>query len=116
MVELQERVRVLERATIYFEFGSVECHPAGIRSIRLTSVESAYETAHFTSSFQIYERIAIEKLTCSPSSGILFLQLTVEDMGICVPLNPLPPVKYKRSPHRFSAVCFPHFWYIFFPD
>lgn len=43
-------------------------------------------------SLQIYEKITIEKLTSSSNSGILFLQLTVEDMGICVPLNPLPLV------------------------
>lgn len=27
----------------------------------------------------------------APHLGTLFLQLTVDDMGICVPLNPLPP-------------------------
>lgn len=55
--------------------------------IRINSLELFYFIF-----LKIYERITIEKLTSSSSSGILFLQLTVEDMGICVPLNPLPPV------------------------
>ncbi|KAF5303327.1 hypothetical protein FQA39_LY10066 [Lamprigera yunnana] len=40
-----------------------------------------------------YEKLQIGQLTSQLSAqhlGTLFLQLTVEDMGICLPLNPLP--------------------------
>lgn len=40
---------------------------------------------------QVFEKVPFEKLS-TPHLGTLFLQLTVEDMGICIPLNPLPPV------------------------
>lgn len=43
--------------------------------------------------FQSYEKLQIGQLTSQLSAqhlGTLFLQLTVEDMGICLPLNPLP--------------------------
>ncbi|KAK5638052.1 hypothetical protein RI129_012347 [Pyrocoelia pectoralis] len=42
---------------------------------------------------QNYEKLQIGQLTSQLSAqhlGTLFLQLTVEDMGICLPLNPLP--------------------------
>ncbi|KAK4878280.1 hypothetical protein RN001_010786 [Aquatica leii] len=42
---------------------------------------------------QGYEKLQIGQLTSQLSAqhlGTLFLQLTVEDMGICLPLNPLP--------------------------
>lgn len=42
---------------------------------------------------QSYERLQIGQLTSQLSAqhlGTLFLQLTVEDMGICLPLNQLP--------------------------
>lgn len=45
-----------------------------------------------TATQQVFERMPFEKLTGPPILGTLFLQLTVEDMGICIPLNPLPPV------------------------
>ncbi|XP_039287951.1 LOW QUALITY PROTEIN: transmembrane protein KIAA1109 [Nilaparvata lugens] len=44
-----------------------------------------------TATQQVFEKVPFEKLTTSPHLGTLFLQLTVEDMGICIPLNPLPP-------------------------
>ncbi|XP_054257192.1 bridge-like lipid transfer protein family member 1 [Macrosteles quadrilineatus] len=43
-----------------------------------------------TATQQVFEKMPFEKLS-TPHLGTLFLQLTVEDMGICVPLNPLPP-------------------------
>lgn len=42
---------------------------------------------------QVYEKFQIGQITSqlgTPHLGTLFLQLTVEDMGICLPLNPLP--------------------------
>ncbi|XP_060850802.1 bridge-like lipid transfer protein family member 1 isoform X1 [Rhopalosiphum padi] len=36
------------------------------------------------------EKLPSDKIPVSPNLGTIFLQLTVEDMGICVPLNPLP--------------------------
>jgi len=38
------------------------------------------------------EKLPSDKIPVSPNLGTIFLQLTVEDMGICVPLNPLPQV------------------------
>jgi len=38
------------------------------------------------------EKLSSDKIPVSPNLGTIFLQLTVEDMGICVPLNPLPQV------------------------
>lgn len=49
-----------------------------------------------TATQQVFDKMALNQLTnqmTSPHLGTLFLQLTVEDMGICVPLNPLPLVK-----------------------
>jgi len=40
------------------------------------------------------EKLLTDKIPMSPNLGTIFLQLTVEDMGICVPLNPLPQVSY----------------------
>lgn len=48
-----------------------------------------------TATQQVFDKMALNQLTnqmTSPHLGTLFLQLTVEDMGICVPLNPLPMV------------------------
>ena len=42
--------------------------------------------------FQVFDKMAFGQLTSSPHLGTLFLQLTVDDMGICLPLNPLPLV------------------------
>nr|XP_018906485.1 PREDICTED: uncharacterized protein KIAA1109 isoform X3 [Bemisia tabaci] len=44
-----------------------------------------------TATQQVFEKVQFEKFAAGPHLGTLFLQLTVEDMGICVPLNPLPP-------------------------
>ncbi|KAK9502019.1 hypothetical protein O3M35_012630 [Rhynocoris fuscipes] len=44
-----------------------------------------------TATQQVFERVPFERLTSPPILGTLFLQLTVDDMGICIPLNPLPP-------------------------
>ncbi|XP_057320080.1 bridge-like lipid transfer protein family member 1 isoform X4 [Microplitis mediator] len=47
-----------------------------------------------TATQQVFEKVPFGQLTSqlsSPNLGTLFLQLTVDDMGICVPLNPLPP-------------------------
>lgn len=46
-----------------------------------------------TATQQVYEKFQFGQLTSQLSNthvGTLFLQLTVEDMGICLPLNPLP--------------------------
>ncbi|KAK0176217.1 hypothetical protein PV328_000373 [Microctonus aethiopoides] len=43
-----------------------------------------------TATQQVFEKVPFGQLS-SPNLGTLFLQLTVDDMGICVPLNPLPP-------------------------
>ncbi|KAG5893448.1 hypothetical protein JTB14_012167 [Gonioctena quinquepunctata] len=48
---------------------------------------------------QVYERFQIGQLTSQlsgPYLGTLFLQLTVEDMGICLPLNPLPLANWNQ--------------------
>ncbi|XP_034943286.1 transmembrane protein KIAA1109 homolog isoform X1 [Chelonus insularis] len=47
-----------------------------------------------TATQQVFEKVPFGQLTSQLSSqhlGTLFLQLTVDDMGICIPLNPLPP-------------------------
>lgn len=46
-----------------------------------------------TATQQVYEKFQLGQLTSQLGAqhlGTLFLQLTVEDMGICLPLNPLP--------------------------
>ncbi|BES96456.1 Fragile site-associated protein C-terminus [Nesidiocoris tenuis] len=53
-----------------------------------------------TATQQVFEKMPFEKLTGPPILGTLFLQLTVEDMGICIPLNPLPPPNWGR--HVFA--------------
>ncbi|XP_014242068.1 uncharacterized protein KIAA1109 isoform X2 [Cimex lectularius] len=53
-----------------------------------------------TATQQVFEKMPFEKLTGPPILGTLFLQLTVEDMGICIPLNPLPPPTLGR--HMFA--------------
>ncbi|KAJ8982559.1 hypothetical protein NQ317_005030 [Molorchus minor] len=48
---------------------------------------------------QIYEKFQLGQLTSqlgAPHLGTLFLQLTVEDMGICLPLNPLPLASWSQ--------------------
>ncbi|KAL1138267.1 hypothetical protein AAG570_009956 [Ranatra chinensis] len=50
-----------------------------------------------TATQQVFEKMPFDKLTGPPFLGTLFLQLTVEDMGICVPLNPLPPPTWGRQ-------------------
>lgn len=47
-----------------------------------------------TATQQVFEKVPFGQLTSqlsSPNLGTLFLQLTVDDMGICIPLNSLPP-------------------------
>ncbi|XP_012270662.1 uncharacterized protein KIAA1109 isoform X2 [Orussus abietinus] len=47
-----------------------------------------------TATQQVFEKVPFGQLTSqlsAPHLGTLFLQLTVDDMGICIPLNPLPP-------------------------
>ncbi|XP_059485480.1 bridge-like lipid transfer protein family member 1 isoform X2 [Neocloeon triangulifer] len=44
-----------------------------------------------TATQQVFEKVPFSQIS-SPNLGTLFLQLTVHDMGICLPLNPLPPV------------------------
>nr|XP_033335326.1 transmembrane protein KIAA1109 homolog isoform X11 [Megalopta genalis] len=47
-----------------------------------------------TATQQVFEKVPFGQITSqlsAPHLGTLFLQLTVDDMGICVPLNPLPP-------------------------
>ncbi|KAK6639579.1 hypothetical protein RUM43_007852 [Polyplax serrata] len=43
-----------------------------------------------TATQQVFEKVPFGQLSSSPYLGTLFLQLTVDDMGICLPLNPLP--------------------------
>ncbi|XP_050533025.1 transmembrane protein KIAA1109 homolog isoform X6 [Daktulosphaira vitifoliae] len=43
------------------------------------------------------EKIPSDKIPVSPNLGTIFLQLTVEDMGICVPLNPLPQTTWSLN-------------------
>uniref|UniRef100_A0A6P7G1L5 Transmembrane protein KIAA1109 homolog isoform X3 n=1 Tax=Diabrotica virgifera virgifera TaxID=50390 RepID=A0A6P7G1L5_DIAVI len=48
---------------------------------------------------QVYEKFQLGQLTSQlsgPYVGTLFLQLTVEDMGICLPLNPLPLANWSQ--------------------
>ncbi|XP_069702783.1 bridge-like lipid transfer protein family member 1 isoform X3 [Periplaneta americana] len=42
-----------------------------------------------TATQQVFEKVPFGQLS-APHLGTLFLQLTVDDMGICLPLNPLP--------------------------
>ncbi|XP_076277866.1 transmembrane protein KIAA1109 homolog tweek isoform X6 [Lasioglossum baleicum] len=47
-----------------------------------------------TATQQVFEKVPFGQITSqlsAPHLGTLFLQLTVDDMGICIPLNPLPP-------------------------
>ncbi|XP_065331514.1 bridge-like lipid transfer protein family member 1 isoform X1 [Cloeon dipterum] len=44
-----------------------------------------------TATQQVFEKVQFSQIG-TPNLGTLFLQLTVHDMGICLPLNPLPPV------------------------
>lgn len=49
-----------------------------------------------TATQKVFEKVPFGQLGASTIST-LFLQLTVEDMGICMPLNPLPPVSFFCS-------------------
>jgi hypothetical protein len=42
-----------------------------------------------TATQQVFEKVPFTQIG-TPNLGTLFLQLTVHDMGICLPLNPLP--------------------------
>lgn len=53
-----------------------------------------------TATQQVLEKVPFGQLTSqlsAPHLGTLFLQLTVDDMGICLPLNPLPPNNWKLN-------------------
>ncbi|XP_012263790.2 transmembrane protein KIAA1109 homolog isoform X5 [Athalia rosae] len=53
-----------------------------------------------TATQQVFEKVPFGQITSqlsAPHLGTLFLQLTVDDMGICVPLNPLPPNNWGLS-------------------
>ena len=52
-------------------------------------------TITFLFFIQVFEKVPFGQLTSqlsAPHLGTLFLQLTVDDMGICLPLNPPPLV------------------------
>lgn len=55
------------------------------------------------------EKLPSDKIPVSPNLGTIFLQLTVEDMGICVPLNPLPQVSYLYNSMLLIKKCVPRF-------
>lgn len=53
-----------------------------------------------TATQQVFEKVPFGQLTNqlgAPHLGTLFLQLTVDDMGICLPLNPLPPNNWRLN-------------------
>ncbi|EZA51340.1 hypothetical protein X777_10025 [Ooceraea biroi] len=53
-----------------------------------------------TATQQVFEKVPFGQLTSqlsAPHLGTLFLQLTVDDMGICLPLNPLPPNNWRLN-------------------
>ncbi|XP_014476117.1 PREDICTED: uncharacterized protein KIAA1109 isoform X1 [Dinoponera quadriceps] len=53
-----------------------------------------------TATQQVFEKVPFGQLTSqlsAPHLGTLFLQLTVDDMGICLPLNPLPPNNWRMN-------------------
>jgi len=53
------------------------------------------------------EKLSSDKIPVSPNLGTIFLQLTVEDMGICVPLNPLPQVSnYIYILYKFHVLLY----------
>ncbi|XP_052121267.1 transmembrane protein KIAA1109 isoform X3 [Frankliniella occidentalis] len=59
-----------------------------------------------TATQQVFDKMALNQLTnqmTTPHLGTLFLQLTVEDMGICVPLNPLPLASWGLSRRKMFA-------------
>ncbi|GAB0095271.1 Protein KIAA1109 [Sergentomyia squamirostris] len=60
-----------------------------------------------TATQQVFEKVPFGQLSqhlSTPSLSTLFLQLTVEDMGICLPLNPLPPTNWgQRSIQDFES-------------
>ncbi|XP_063925143.1 bridge-like lipid transfer protein family member 1 isoform X3 [Zophobas morio] len=58
-----------------------------------------------TATQQVYEKFQFGQFTSqlsAPHLGMLFLQLTVEDMGICLPLNPLPMAWNQRNVYEES--------------
>lgn len=53
-----------------------------------------------TATQQVFEKVPFGQLTSqlsAPHLGTLFLQLTIDDMGICIPLNPIPPKNWGLS-------------------
>ncbi|XP_046402633.1 transmembrane protein KIAA1109 isoform X3 [Ischnura elegans] len=59
-----------------------------------------------TATQQVFEKVPFGQLTSqlsSPHMGTLFLQLTVDDMGICLPLNALPSaynMAHRKGTHQ----------------
>ncbi|XP_055681343.1 bridge-like lipid transfer protein family member 1 isoform X2 [Lutzomyia longipalpis] len=60
-----------------------------------------------TATQQVFEKVPFGQLSqhlSTPNLSTLFLQLTVEDMGICMPLNPLPLTNWgQRSIQDFES-------------
>ncbi|GLG98163.1 Uncharacterized protein GBIM_04765, partial [Gryllus bimaculatus] len=59
-----------------------------------------------TATQQVFEKVPFGQLTSqlsAPHLGTLFLQLTVDDMGLCLPLNPVPPASWGRSRQLYEA-------------
>ncbi|KAH0953833.1 hypothetical protein HN011_011903 [Eciton burchellii] len=59
-----------------------------------------------TATQQVFEKVPFGQLTSqlsAPHLGTLFLQLTVDDMGICLPLNPLPPNNWRLNRSLYDA-------------
>ncbi|PSN42909.1 Uncharacterized protein C0J52_12033, partial [Blattella germanica] len=55
---------------------------------------------------QVFEKVPFGQLTSqlsSPHLGTLFLQLTVDDMGICLPLNPPPLTSWGVNRQMYDA-------------
>lgn len=55
-----------------------------------------------TATQQVLEKVPFSQLSSSPYLGTLFLQLTVDDMGICLPLNPLPLTSWGLNRTLYS--------------
>lgn len=59
-----------------------------------------------TATQQVFEKVPFGQLTSqlgAPHLGTLFLQLTVDDMGICIPLNPLPPNNWGMTRNLYDG-------------
>ncbi|KAJ8666820.1 hypothetical protein QAD02_008482 [Eretmocerus hayati] len=61
---------------------------------------SNLNTEVLTATQQVFEKVPFGQLTSqlsAPNLGTLFLQLTIDDMGICIPLNPPPPKNFGMN-------------------